>query len=74
MSLERLDFRRLHNAFGECVSEDELVTHLGPVAVRRRRDFIEAVAQLRRERDRAVARDRPRRRRPDDDGCVFEGP
>ena len=51
----------------ELVSKDQLFTGLRSEVVFGRCDLVEAIADLRRERDRAVAGDGPRRRRPDDD-------
>ena len=65
--LERFDLRRFHHVGSELVGEDVLVADLGPIVLRRCSDFVEAVFDPDRERDRAVAGQRPRCRRPDDD-------
>ena len=62
-----VDARLLEHVGGELVGEDQRVAGLRPIVGRRVGDAIEAVGDLRREADRAVARQRPRRGRPDDD-------
>ncbi len=52
----------------QLVGEHQAIARLGPVVRRRVRHFVESVGDLRREADRAVARERPWSRRPNDDG------
>ena len=68
--LERRHARLLEHLRGELVGEDQQVAGLGPILRRRVGDLVEAVGDLRRIADRAVAGNRPRRRRPDDDRRV----
>ena len=70
--LESRDARLLEHAFGERVGEDQKIPHLGPIIGRRVRDLVEAVGDLRRERDGAVAGQRPRRSGPDHDAGIGE--
>ena len=64
------DARLLEHVGGELVGQDQRVAGLRPVVGGRVGDAIEAVGDLRREADRAIARQRPRRGRPDDDARV----
>ena len=66
-ALVRLDPRLRHHVGGERIGQHEPVARLRPVPLRRRRHAVEAVGDLRRIGDGAVAGDRPGRRRPDHD-------
>ena len=59
----------LEHALGQRISEDQEFAGLHPVVFRRVGDLVEAVGDLVGERDRAVARQRPRRGGPDHHGC-----
>ncbi len=59
--------RRGEHVLRQAVGKDQPVADLGPVVVGRLRDLVEAVIDVLREGDGAVAGNRPRRRRPDDD-------
>ena len=65
--LIRGDARLLEDVGGKLVGKNEQIADLGPVVRRRLGDLVEPVADLWRVRDGAVARQRPRRGRPDDD-------
>ncbi len=54
------------------VRQNEEVAGFRPVVGRRVGDFVETVFDARRIADRAIARNRPRRRRPDDDARVLD--
>jgi hypothetical protein len=62
--------RGFHDLFGEAVGEDELVARLRPIPLRRCRDLMKAIGDLRGEADGAVAGDGPGRGGPDDDACT----
>ncbi len=70
---KRGDARRLEHVGGELVGEDEMLADLGPIVVRRLGHLIDAIGDVRREGDGAVAGDGPGRRRPDDDGGALIG-
>ena len=67
-ALEAFDLGGLHHLFGKAIGEDVGVTGPDPVAFGRGLHFIEAIADLRREADGAVAGDGPGRGCPDDHG------
>ena len=62
------DTRLLEDAFREHIRQDQKIAILGPVVGWCVGDLVEAVGDLRRERDGAVAWQRPWRGGPNDDG------
>ena len=71
-AFEGLHLRGLHDAGRKPIGQDQFVTTLRPVAVGRSRNFVEAIVNFgpRRETDRSVAWDRPRRSSPNYDRCI----
>ena len=65
--LECRHARLLEYFGGKRVREDQKIAWLRPIVGRGLRHLVEAIGDLRRIADRAVAGDRPRGRRPDDD-------
>ena len=65
--LPLFDAGGLEEVFSQGFRQDEAFSGLGPVIGRRLGDLEQPVLDLVRKRDRAVAGDRPRRRRPDDE-------
>ena len=72
-ALEALGLGGFHHIGGELVGEHIERAGLRPVAFRRRGDAIEAIGDLVRIGDRAVARQGPGSRGPDDDAGAHEG-
>src|SRR5690606_19766107 len=74
-TLPRRCLRCTQDIFSKLVRKDQLVAVLDPRVERQpllnAGDFVDAVRDLRRERDRAVARDRPRGCRPDNDARIL---
>ena len=74
-ALPTIGLCRFHHALGQLVREDQPITRLDPRLKRqtllKTLAFIDAVSDLGIERHRAVRRDRPGRRRPDDDARAF---
>jgi hypothetical protein len=70
LSDEGFDFRGFHHLGGKLVSENELVTLLGPILIRRFGDFVKTVGDFWRIADGSIARQRPWRRGPDHDRCA----
>ena len=71
-ALEGLGLGGFHDVGGELVGEHIERAGLGPVAFRRSGDAIEAIGDLVRIGDGAVARQGPGSRGPDDDACAHE--
>ena len=69
--LECGHFRRVEDALGQRFREDVGRSDLGPIVGRSIRHSIAPIRDAAREGDRAVARNRPGRRGPDDDGGVL---
>ena len=61
------DLGLLEHFASEILRQDVEIAELRPIVLRRVGDLVEAVADLRRKRDRAIARQCPWRRGPDDD-------
>ncbi len=71
--LEPAHARLAEHFFGELVGNDQPVTDLGPVVGRSVGDPVETIGDPGRIADRAVARDGPGRRGPDDDRAAAIG-
>ena len=69
--LERRDPRRVKHALGQRLRKDICRPDLGPIVGGRIRHPVAPISDAAGEGDRAVARNRPRRRGPDDDGGVL---
>ena len=69
--LERRDPRRVKQALGQRLRKDVCRPDLGPIVGGRIRHPVAPIGDAAGEGDRAVARNRPRRRGPDDDGGVL---
>ncbi len=68
---ESAHLRRVENALGEGLRDDVGRPDLRPIVGRGIRYPIASIGDAAREGDRAIARDSPRRRGPDDDGGVL---
>ena len=68
---ERAHLRRVEDALGQRLREDVGRADLGPIVGRSVRHPVAPVSNASGEGDRAIARNRPGRRGPDDDGGVL---